>query len=92
MSSNVLQDPISSLESQKNIEFVEDFCSENSAPRFILGRNIYAESVLSQMSVDGIIDDFTDDKHFLSTPIIKLDQVPKEALVLSVAGGRPISA
>jgi FkbM family methyltransferase len=92
MSSNVLQDTVSSLYSQKNIEFVEDFCSKNSVPRFILGRNIYAESVLSQISVDGIIDDFTDDKCFLDVPIIKLDQVPKGALVLCVAGGRPLSA
>ncbi len=92
MSSNILQEPSSSLDSQKNIKFVEDFCSENLVPRFILGRNIYAESVLSQMSVDGIIDDFTDDKLYLGAPIIKLDQVPKEALVLCVAGGKPISA
>jgi len=92
MASNILQDPISSLDSQKNIEFVRDFCSENSVPRFILGRNIYAESVLSQMSVDGVIDDFTDDKFYLGVPIIKLDQVSKEALVLCVAGGKPISA
>ena len=92
MSSNIFQDPISSLYSKKNYEFVQDFCGVKSVPRFIMGRNIYAKSLLSKMSVDGIIDDFAEDKHYHGVPIIKLDQVPKEALVLCVAGGRPISA
>ena len=74
------------------LQFSEEFCQDSSAPKYILGRNIYAESVARSLPVTGFIDDFTDDVHYLGLPIVKTASVPKNALVLNASGGRPLSA
>jgi FkbM family methyltransferase len=74
-----------------SIEFCENFFNSDK-PKYILGRNIYAESVAKNIDVDGFIDDFSNEKAFLKKPVFKSTQVPKNALVLNVAGGRPLSA
>lgn len=74
-----------------SIKFCENFIS-SSLPKFILGCNIYAESVAKLIEVDGFVDDFTAETQYLGKPITKTTVVPKNALVLNVAGGRPLSA
>lgn len=74
------------------LEFCEDFCHSNYKPRYIMGRNIYAESVARLITVDGFIDDYTSDTHYLGLPIARTQHVPPDSLVLCVAGGRPLSA
>lgn len=73
-------------------QFCTEFCHSKSQKKYILGRNIYAECVARQVSVNGFIDDYTNDKSYLGLSLIKLDDVPKNALVLNVAGGMPLSA
>ena len=67
-----------------------------SAPRrpvFVLGRNKYAERVARQVIVEGFIDDFTSDSTYLGRPITRMNELPKEALVVScVVEGRPLTA
>jgi len=72
--------------------FCHDFCFDQSIPKYILGRNIYAQSIFNQIKVDGFIDDYTKDTTYLNIPIIKMDSIPKNSLVLNVAGGSPLTA
>lgn len=92
MSFNLLKNPnrASSLEEAR--QFCAEFCLIGSQPKYILGRNVYAECVAGQVNVSGFIDDYTNDKDYLGLPVLKLADVPKDALVLNSAGGRPLSA
>lgn len=87
------------LENSNRDDFVEqaksfcfEFCNSIIQPKYILGRNIYAENVAKYVKVNGFIDDYSSDSEYLGFPVIKMTDVPKEALVLNVAGGRPLSA
>lgn len=73
-------------------EFCRDFCREDAHPKYVLGRNIYAASVAESVAVTAFVDDFTNEKEYLGRPIVKLSDVPGNAIVLNVAGGRPLSA
>lgn len=72
--------------------FCDEFCHGVSTPKYILGRNIYAESVAKHVNVRGFVDDYTHDAVYLGRPVVKLSDVPAGAMVLNVAGGRPLSA
>jgi FkbM family methyltransferase len=62
-------------------------------PRFLFGRNKYAVSVAERVAVDGFVDDFTAETRFRDKPIVKLEALPKDSLVLNcVAVGRPLTA
>ncbi|SEK36001.1 FkbM family methyltransferase [Nitrosovibrio tenuis] len=73
-------------------QFCEEFCGASSRQKFVLGRNIYAKSVVDQVGISGFIDDYTDDDAFLGLPVVKTEDVPKNALVLISSGGKPLSA
>lgn len=72
------------------------FCAEFQAagprPKYLLGRNVYAESVAKHVALAGFVDDFTSDASYLGRPVIRSQAVPANALVLNAAGGRPLSA
>lgn len=74
----------------------KDFCDafvSGSRPRFLFGRNQYALSIAKALDVDGFVDDFTTEVSFHGRPIVKLEDVPKDALLVNcVAVGRPITA
>jgi FkbM family methyltransferase len=74
------------------IEFCNEFLNSNKRAKFIFGRNEYAESIAKIIDVDGFIDDFTDDHQYLGKPIHKTEFVPKDALVVVVVLGRPLTA
>ena len=59
--------------------------------RFIFGRNVYASSVLEKIDVAGVVDDFSNTDEFHGTPIVKLTDVPIDAVVLACSGGRPLT-
>lgn len=73
--------------------FCSDFINGSSFPRFILGTNVYAESIAKLVSVDGFIDDFTSETEFMGKPILKMHELPVNSLVVStVVGVRPLTA
>ncbi len=74
------------------IRFCVCFCGDNDRPKYIFGRNVYVEKVIEFVDVDGFVDDFSDDEFYYDRPVIKTEQIPEDALVLIVAGGRPQSA
>ena len=80
-------------ENLKAIEFCELFSNSTSISKYIFGRNKLAESIANIIEVDGFIDDFTDEEEYLNKPIVRIESIPKNALVVSaVAIARPIIA
>ena len=78
---------------EKNL-YAEEFCRDylrGTRPRFVFGTNEYAVSIAECSSVDGFIDEFTTDQVFLGKKIVKLDDLPEDALVVSSVVGRPLS-
>ena len=73
----------------------EKRCKEfltTTRPKYLFGKNAYAEKVLEQVTVEGIIDDFTTESEYMGRPIVRLEHVPHDAFVLILCGGRPLSA
>lgn len=71
------------------------FCEEflhGSKQRYIFGRNEYAKSIAQAVEVDGFIDDFTSEQEFLGKPVLRVEDIPSNALVVSVVIGRPFTA
>ena len=72
--------------------FCFKFVNGGNIPKYVLGRNVYAESVIKHVEINGIVDDFTDQTTYLNLPIVRSEDIEKSALVLVVAGGRPQTA
>ncbi len=71
-------------------KFVEEFINSTTAKKFILGINKLGKSVQKHIQVDGIIDDFTRVHSSRKKTVYKIDDVPKNALILSVSTGSPL--
>jgi FkbM family methyltransferase len=92
MTSLILKHKNESANIKEACEFCAEFCARGSRPKYIFGRNVYTQSILEHIKVDGIIDDFTAETQFEDTPILKTKDIEQNALVLIASGGRPISA
>lgn len=83
-------------EIKDNGQFAQDFCKKfiapNERPKYLFGRNIYANKILKSVKISGFIDDFSKEPEYLGKPIVKLEDVPKNSLVLILSGGSPLSA
>lgn len=83
---------IQASSADRALAFCEAFIG-GGRPRFLFGRNKYAVSVSERIDVAGFVDDFTSDESFRGKPIVKLEALPRDSLVLNcVAVGRPITA
>ena len=71
-------------------ELVTLFLSDTKVKKFILGINRLTRSLQKLVKVDGIIDDFTRVQHSRKKEIYKIEDVPKDALILSTATGSPL--
>lgn len=77
---------------EKQKQFYQDFL-EGGVPRYIFGTNEYAASIGEVIAVDGYIDDFTKDLIFKGKPVLRLDDIPDNAMVVSaVTSIRPVTA
>jgi FkbM family methyltransferase len=72
--------------------FCKKFINSKNIPKFIFGINTYAKDIVDLVSIDGFIDDFTDELEYLGKKIYRIDTVPSNALVLVTSGGRIKSA
>lgn len=77
-------------ENLKTLNFCQKFI-EKETKRYIFGRNERAENIINQIKIDGIIDDFTSENQFCGIPIIKLENVPNNSLVISTSIGKPLT-
>ena len=71
-------------------ELVQLFLSSSTQKKFILGINKLTKSVLKHIEVDGIIDDFTRVQSSRKKEIFKIEDVPRDALILWTATGSPL--
>lgn len=92
MNQLLLNNPDQSIVDKQAQSFVQKFISNSSGRRYILGRNVYTNSIIRHLQVDGIIDDFTTEGTYNEIPIIKSSSLPTDALVVVAAGGRPLTA
>lgn len=71
-------------------ELVELFISSTKQKKYILGINKLTRCVQKLIKVDGIIDDFTRVQRSRKKEILQIEDVPKDALILSTATGSPL--
>jgi FkbM family methyltransferase len=65
------------------VEFCKLFLQEKDQYRYVLGRNEYAVSIAEAININGFIDDFTSETEFGGKPIVKMDQIHGECMVVS---------
>ncbi len=61
--------------------------------RYVFGCNAWAASIAQQVDLAGFVDDFTAEKEFCGKPIIRREDLPDDAKVVSaIVGERPLTA
>ncbi len=71
----------------------KNFIESKKIKKYVLGRNQWSKSIISQIKVDGVIDDFTDDKFFENLPIYNTNEIQKDnSIVVSATMGGPKTA
>lgn len=71
--------------------FWAEFTSNSTRPRFAFGRNVYTQSIAQSGHLDGVIDDFSTEATFVGLPVLRTAALPKDAMVIAAAGGRPLT-
>lgn len=72
--------------------FCAEFAAASPTRRYVLGRNVYARALSEHFQLAGFIDEYTHETEWLGRPVVRLADVPKNALVISSAGGQPLTA
>ncbi len=75
---------------EKDKKLTRLFLSLTKTKKYILGINKLTKSILKYVEVDGIIDDFTRVQSSRKKEILKIDDVPKDSIILSVSSGSPL--
>jgi FkbM family methyltransferase len=71
------------------------FCDafmHSDRPKYIFGRSAWATSIAQEIEVDGFIDDYTDETSHLNKPIVPIEKIPHDALVVVTVIGKPLIA
>lgn len=77
---------------EKADQFCKAFLAGATDRRFVFGRNEYARSIAEQVEVSGFVDDFASETEYLGKPVIRTEEIPADAMVVSaVTLGRPIT-
>lgn len=79
-----------SYENSADRALVEKFLSDCEEKKYILGINKLTKSLLKHIKVDGIIDDFTRVQRSRKKEILKIQDVPKDAIILWTSTGSPL--
>lgn len=76
----------------KSNDFFKEF-KTSPKKKFLFGINPYADAISDKFDIDGFIDEYTNKKTYKGKPIIKLESIPKDSLVIStVTNSRPKTA
>lgn len=75
---------------KKDKQLTEDFLYKKNIKKYILGINKLTKSVLKHLEVDGIIDDFTRVQSSKKKSILKIEDIPKNSIILTTALGSPL--
>lgn len=76
----------------KFVDLYEDFSKNGRKRKYVLGRNIYAKSLIDNYEFEAVIDDFTEEEFFYGLPVVRSSELTPDCLVLNAAGGSPSSA
>jgi FkbM family methyltransferase len=74
----------------KDEELTNLFINSKTTKKYILGINKLTKSVLKHVEVDGIIDDFTRVQSSRKKSILKIEDIPKDSIILVTASGSPL--
>lgn len=77
-------------ENEKDKKLVNSFINSKDIKKYILGINKLTKSVLKSIEVDGIIDDFTRVQSSKKKSILKIENIPKDCIILCTATGSPL--
>lgn len=77
-------------ENKKDKELTKLFITCPTTKKYILGINKLTKSVLKHIQVDGIIDDFTRVQSSRKKDVLKIQDVPKDSIILSTSSGSPL--
>jgi len=75
-----------------SVNFCTDFLKADPKSRYVLGRNVYTKSILDNISINGVVDDFTNETSYFGVPVVKMLSLTKDPLVVNASGGRPLTA
>jgi len=75
---------------EKEKHLVELFLLASTQKKYILGINKLTKSVLKQIKVDAIIDDFTRVQRSRKKEVLSIEEVPKDAIILWTSSGSPL--
>jgi len=67
------------------------FMSPAGYKRYIFGYNIYTQALLRHFNIDAIVDDLTQENHYLGVPIIKSSHIETSSVTLVASAGKPNS-
>lgn len=80
------------LTSSESALFFQEFMAQKR-PRYIFGATPYGKEIAEKFTLDGFIDDRVSEREIAGLPVIKLHQVPEDALVVcAVVDARPLTA
>ena len=60
--------------------------------RYLMGRNKWSRSIARLVEVAGIVDDFTSEASFEGIPVVKTEDLPRSAMLVSCVHGHPTTA
>lgn len=75
---------------EKEKALVNEFITSTETKKYILGINKFSRCVQKLIEVDGIIDDFTRVQSSRKKSVLKIEDVPQDALILNTASGSPL--
>jgi len=75
---------------KKDKDLVDKFINDTTVKKYILGINKFTKSIQKYVKVDGIIDDFTRVQSSRKKTILKIDDIPKDAIILWTSFGSPL--
>lgn len=71
------------FEDAKQRKLVNEFFNNINVKKYVLARNVYAESLSKFVEIDGYVDDFTDATQWRGKPIIKCSNVDQNSITIS---------
>lgn len=74
---------------KKDKDLVELFLSSSKIKKYILGINKFTKQIQKHIEVDGIVDDFTRVQSSRKKSVLKIDEVPKDSIILFTSTGSP---
>jgi FkbM family methyltransferase len=76
--------------------YAESFCARffsDDVPKYVFGANEYTSSIAKFVSLTGVIDTVSERESFQGIPVVPIDLVPDNALVVSIVVlGKPLTA